>query len=83
MRDEMLNEALFTSLDHAREKIAAWARDYTRRRHSSLGYSTPAAFSPKQGAASIRIAGGYAAQSLALPARTGNHKAEALTVIGR
>jgi hypothetical protein len=25
MRDELLNETLFTSLDHARKKIAAWA----------------------------------------------------------
>jgi putative transposase len=31
MRDELLNEALFTSLDHAREKIAAWAWDYNTR----------------------------------------------------
>jgi len=28
MRDELLNETRFTSLDHAREKIAAWAWDY-------------------------------------------------------
>ena len=29
MRDELLNETLFTSLDHPREKIAAWTWDYT------------------------------------------------------
>lgn len=45
MRDELLNETLFTSMAHAREKIAAWAHDYnTGRPHSSLGYATPAAF---------------------------------------
>ena len=45
MRDELLNETLFTSIAHAREKIAAWADDYNvERPHSSLGYATPAAF---------------------------------------
>jgi len=28
MRDELLNETLFTSLAHARVKIAAWVEDY-------------------------------------------------------
>lgn len=54
MRDELLNETLFTSLDHAHEKIAAYN---TRRLHSSLVYSTPAAFGAdlkKQGAAALR-----------------------------
>ena len=45
MRDELLNETLFTSLVHARDKIANWVDDYnTGRPHSSLGYATPAAF---------------------------------------
>ncbi|GAB7554851.1 hypothetical protein NRB_43650 [Novosphingobium sp. 11B] len=45
MRDELLNETLFLSLDHARVVIAAWAEDYNQERpHSSLGYETPAAF---------------------------------------
>lgn len=45
MRDELLNETLFFSLDHAREKLAAWRTDYnTRRPHSALGYQTPAAY---------------------------------------
>jgi putative transposase len=86
MRDELLNETLFTSLAHAREKIAAWVEDYnTGRPHSSLGYATPAAFAAdlkKQGAASLRIAGGYATQPLASPARVGNNDAEALIATG-
>ena len=86
MRDELLNETLFTSLDHAREKTAAWAWDYnTQRPHSSLGYATPAAFAAelkKQGAASLRIAGGYATQPLASPAHMGNNNAEALIKTG-
>ena len=44
MRDELLNETLFTSLAHARAIIAAWVHDYTARPHSSRGYATPAAF---------------------------------------
>ena len=45
MRDELLNETLFMSLAHARVEIASLVEDYNRvRPHSSLGYSTPAAF---------------------------------------
>jgi putative transposase len=45
MRDELLNESLFYSLDQARQIIGAWAADYNNARpHSSLGYKTPAAF---------------------------------------
>jgi len=47
MRDELLNESLFFSLDHARQKVAAWALDYnTRRPHSSIGYLTRRPLSP-------------------------------------
>lgn len=42
-RDECLNDHWFTSLNHARQLIAEWRRDYNERRpHSSLGYRTPA-----------------------------------------
>jgi putative transposase len=48
MRDELLNETLFFSLDHTRTVIAAWMEDYnTTRPHSSLAYQTPAAFAKK------------------------------------
>lgn len=86
MRDELLNETLFMSLGHAREKIAAWTDDYNNQRpHSSLGYATPAAFAAgleKQGAASLRIAGGYATQPLASPAQSRNNDAETLIANG-
>jgi putative transposase len=37
MRDELLNETLFFSLDHARSMVAAWMEDYnTTQPHSSL-----------------------------------------------
>lgn len=61
MRDELLNETLFLSIDHARVEIAAWVEDYNRERpHSSLGYETPAAFAAKldkQWPASLRPTG--------------------------
>jgi putative transposase len=43
LRDECLNETLFTSIRHARIELAAWKEDYnTARPHSSLGGKTPA-----------------------------------------
>jgi Integrase core domain len=32
-RDELLNETLFFSLDHARQAITEWVEDYTRQGH--------------------------------------------------
>ncbi len=59
MRDELLNESLFFSLDHARQKLAAWTADYnTARPHSAIGYQTPAAY-----AAHLNATGRPAAQS--------------------
>ena len=43
LRDECLNETLFTSLAHARVTLAAWQRDYNHvRPHSGLAGATPA-----------------------------------------
>ena len=43
LRDECLNETLFTSLAHARFVLAAWRHNYnTVRPHSKLGGKTPA-----------------------------------------
>jgi len=56
MRDELLNETLFFGLDHARDRIAAWADDYNSQRpHSSLGYLTPAAYAAKLTATCHRL----------------------------
>jgi len=45
MRDELLNETLFRSLDHARSAIADWVEDYNAARpHSALDYRTPVAY---------------------------------------
>jgi hypothetical protein len=43
LRDECLNETLFTSKPHARAELARWRRDYnTVRPHSKFGGKTPA-----------------------------------------
>ena len=85
MRDELLNETLFMSIGHAREKIAVWADDYnTERPHSSLGYATPAAFAVelnKQWPASLRPTGS-AAQAIAQPAPMRNNDAKTLIANG-
>jgi len=45
LRDECLNETLFTSLAHAREELAIWKDDYnTVRPHSGLGNLAPSIY---------------------------------------
>jgi putative transposase len=48
LRDECLNETLFSSLAEAWETLASWQQDYTwHRPHSALGNLTPMAFAQK------------------------------------
>jgi len=48
LRDECLNETLFSSLADAKEALEAWQEDYNRHRpHSSLGNLTPIEFAEK------------------------------------
>ena len=57
MRDELLNETLFFSLDQARNVIAAWVEDYnTTRPHAALVYQTPATFAAKLTATGLHAA---------------------------
>jgi putative transposase len=45
LRDELLNETLFTSLAQARVALGCWRADYNDRRpHSQLGWRTPSEF---------------------------------------
>lgn len=45
LRDELLNETLFTSLAQARVALGCWRTDYNDARpHSQLGWKTPSAF---------------------------------------
>jgi putative transposase len=42
LRDELLNETVFVSLNHARHELAIWKDDYNRvRPHSAIGNITP------------------------------------------
>ena len=75
MRDELLNETLFTSLAHAREAVAAWADDYNAERpHSALGYSTSAAY-----AAGLKLA---ASRPVATVADEGDNTRRSLVATG-
>ena len=48
LRDECLNETLFSSLVEARETLEAWQEDYNNQRpHSALGNLTPMEFAQK------------------------------------
>ena len=47
LRDECLNETVFTSLRHARAVLASWQRDYNEvRPHSALNGAAPGSISP-------------------------------------
>lgn len=74
MRDELLNEALFFGIEHARQAIAEWADDYnTGRPHSALGYQTPADFAAKLNATGCHpaLCDGSVCQPVAQTAREG------------
>lgn len=80
LRDECLNETLFTSLTHARTELATWQRDYNEvRPHSALGGRTPASVTlPPCSPASrpLRVASGDGLRpALTQPARDGGDKA--------
>ena len=58
MRDELLNETLFFSVEQARGKVANWVVDYNHSRpHSALGYETPAAYAARLTASDARLRG--------------------------
>ena len=87
--DELLNESLFLSLDHARTKITNWVDDYNQRRPHSRRWSCISA--PAAYAANLSATRGSSAQSptssadramLAPPAPHGLKPAEALIAFG-
>ena len=72
LRDEFLNETLFSTLAQARMALAAWKADYNRSRpHSQIGWKTPAefalTFNPRRDLA-LRSANGSAPAPAAHPA---------------
>jgi putative transposase len=55
LRDEFLNETIFSSLAEARVLLAEWRRDYNEQRpHSRLGWLTPSEFSKNHTETSTR-----------------------------
>src|SRR4051794_15078439 len=75
LRDELLNETLFTSLAQARVALRCWRVDYNDRRpHSQLGWKTPSEFAftchPRRDLA-LRYAEGSAPAPVATTAQPG------------
>jgi putative transposase len=66
LRDECLNEYVFTSLGEARAIIEAWRHDYNHLRpHSSLGYLAPEEFAARHQGSSASARTAWPAQMLA------------------
>jgi putative transposase len=79
LRDELLNETLFTSLAQVRIALRCWRADYNDHRpHSKLGWKTPSEFArtchPRRDLA-LRYAEGSAPAPVASTAQQGNPNA--------
>ena len=88
LRDELLNETLFTSLAHARAALAAWKDDYNDiRPHSALGNLTPTEYAdrgtpgPQRGGA-LRYTEGSAPRPVAPPSPRGSNVTGTLPIAG-
>ena len=88
LRDECLNETLFTSLAHAREVLAIWKDDYnTVRPHSGLGNLAPSIYAglsaPKmQRDGTLRYTEGSAPHPVASPSHQGSNQPGTLLITG-
>lgn len=88
LRDELLNEALFGSLDHAREALAVWRNDYnTVRPHSALGSVPPAIYAKlsapgMQRDGTLELFGGSAPRPVASPSLNGSNDQRTLLSAG-
>jgi putative transposase len=88
LRDELLNETLFSSLAQVREALEAWKDDYnTVRPHSGLGNLPPAVYarlsvSAKQRDGTLRSLGGFAPRPVAPPSQTGSNDEQTLLIAG-
>jgi len=89
LRDELLNETLFTSLAHVREALSIWKDDYnTIRPHSALGNLPPAVFAKLSAPAmqrdgTLRFIEGSAPRPVAPPSQQGSNDARTLPTAGR
>ena len=88
LRDELLNETLFTSLNHAHETLAIWMVDYnTVRPHSSLGNLAPADYAKlsapgMQRDGALRYIEGFAPRPVASPSQQGSNETRILHIGG-
>jgi len=87
LRDELLNETLFSSLAHAREVLSLWKDYNTFRPHSGLGNLTPAAYADRnapdtQRDGTLRYTGGPAPRPVASPSQMGSNQPETLLIAG-
>ena len=88
LRDELLNETLFTSLAQVRAVLNAWKDDYNHARpHSALGNLTPTEFAacsapgPQRGGA-LRYTMGSASRPVAPPSPMGSNVTGTLLIVG-
>ena len=88
LRDELLNETLFTSLAQARAVLAAWKDDYNNvRPHSALGNLSPIEYvdrgvpGPQRGGA-LRYTEGSAPHPVAPPSPIGSNVTGTLPIAG-
>lgn len=89
LRDELLNETLFASLDHAREALADWKDDYNHSRpHSALNNVAPAIYaatfcaSGMQRAGALKLPRGSAPRPVAPPSQQGSNDVRSLLPTG-
>jgi putative transposase len=88
LRDELLNETLFSSLDHAREALVDWKDDYnTVRPHSAIGNVPPAVYAKlsdpvMQRGGSLEQPWGSAPHPVASPSQQGSNGLQALHPTG-
>jgi putative transposase len=88
VRDELLNETLFTSLAQVRAVLDAWKRDYNNvRPHSALGNLTPTEFADRsaprlQRGGALRYTTGSAPRPVAPPSPLGSNVTGILPIAG-
>jgi putative transposase len=88
LRDEFLNDTLFSTLAQARHDTESWRNDYNNTRpHSSLGYMTPAAYaklgaSHSNGPAHSSNLGAQVPRPVAPPSQIGSNQERILPAAG-
>jgi putative transposase len=88
LRDELLNETLFTSFAHVREALAIWKDDYnTVRPHSGLGNLPPAEYAKlsapvMQRDGTLRYSEGSAPRPVASPNNHRSNQPRTLPIAG-